>query len=360
MKPGLSVLEQCGILEVPREPLLVVGDIAPWDKSTNLVTINPTLIRPISRNDPPEDRKSAAEDTLSSLPAASVEVFTDGAADEGVLNGGAGVIVKRNGIVHARLKQAAGLHCSSFHAELVALEHALDFLEHRARFPLGNSIRMCTDSQSALVALGKGPSGQNHPGCVKIWGSLLRLSARGVRVILQYVPGHCGVEGNEQADIAAKEGSQEPQDGIPVSYKAAKALIKRTVRAEWLASGEGSAYSKLNGPGTSIPGDRLGLSRMESVELSRLRTGTTLAVGVFRKRLRVDVSDRCKGCNENALDDIVHLFSCPAKGPVRLRIFGTADILPETALKNPLSSVKYLRALGLLGCTAARCPPYRQ
>jgi ribonuclease HI len=344
---------------VDHEPLIVVGDAPPWAPEVSKVSIYPYLCKDVARSDPDEVRKAAAIETLAALPVPSVEVYTDGAAAEGVLKGGAGAIVLKNGVVHARLKKAAGAHCSSYQAELVALDHALDFLVHRSRFPIGNDLRVCTDSQSALKTLKAGPSNQDCQLGFRIWNSLRKLSDNGVNIVLQYVPSHCDLEWNEAVDAVAKEAMAEPQDGAPISFNAARALIKRTIANEWANSYHGSTYFQRNGAKVVALGDTLGLSRLESVELSRLRTGFTAAVRADRKTMRLDVDNTCEDCNEGVPEDLPHLFECPAKMASRMRCFGTPIISIEDALKNPIASVQYLRVLGRLGVRSRTHSPDR-
>ena len=64
--------------------------------------------------------------------SADVTVFTDGSAEEGTRNGGAGAIVSRGSLDNPEvvevLKKPAGVISSSTQAELVAIELAMDWL----------------------------------------------------------------------------------------------------------------------------------------------------------------------------------------------------------------------------------------
>jgi hypothetical protein len=50
-------------------------------------------------------------------------------------------------------------------------------------------------------------------------------------VILQWVPSHCGLLGNEKADCLAKLGSYKKQPPNGISFHSAKAHIKTAVRS---------------------------------------------------------------------------------------------------------------------------------
>jgi ribonuclease HI len=58
------------------------------------------------------------------------------------------------------------------------------------------------------------------------------LQAKGVIVILQWVPSHCGLLGNEKAGCLAKLGSYKKQPPNAIPFHSAKAHIKAAVRSQ--------------------------------------------------------------------------------------------------------------------------------
>ena len=71
----------------------------------------------------------------------------------------------------------------------------------------------------------------------------LQLLSNNCRVVVQWIPAHCGVPGNEQADTPAKQCAQTEQPGDNVSYQE-KAII---TKALMISSQEKCAYHLLIG-----------------------------------------------------------------------------------------------------------------
>ena len=82
-----------------------------------------------------------------------------------------------------------------------------------------------TDSLSALQALENGESGDKVLSKLTMKIDQL-MSKHKIQVVLQWIPGHAGVEGNEKADSLAKKGAALPQPEAPVTYETAYEMIK--------------------------------------------------------------------------------------------------------------------------------------
>ena len=70
-----------------------------------------------------------------------------------------------------------------------------------------------------------------------IWDSLLELSSDGHRVLLQWIPSHCGIPGNERADQLAKDATALTQEDAPVDvttvYRAAMKVALARATSQW-------------------------------------------------------------------------------------------------------------------------------
>ena len=158
-------------------------------------------------------------------------MWTVGSAEGGVENGGAGALVVRPGDEESELRVPAGRLCSSFWAEMVTLNAALQWLLERADEDLDEDVVViCTDSQSALASLRPGPPEQTSPLGIEVWDGLLCLATRGRRVHLQWVPAHCALGGNERADAQAEKAAQLPQEEAALDVRTIHRASARAAR----------------------------------------------------------------------------------------------------------------------------------
>ena len=228
---------------------------------------------------------------------------------------------------------------------MVALAAALQHLQTADAEAPATEVRICTDSQSALMRLSEGSSAQTDHTASEVWKSLRVLADRGMHVTLQWVPAHSGLAGNEAADDAAADLDQL---SAPIDLPSAKSGLKRHAHQEWEERLKSTRYYTENGPRRVVPGDRLGLSLQESVEVARLRTGHSMLLRYRRHKMGLDTEAVCPECE---LDDetLSHLLTdCPARAGLRRRVFGRDDPTVREALSDPHSLVDFLRRLGRL------------
>ena len=233
-------------------------------------------------------------------------VFTDGSSEEAIRNGGAGVhIIFRNG---GEISQAAptGRVSTNFRAEATAILQAADILSEQPN--LSDKIVFFCDCRAVLQALEH--NGKNEAHIDRIREKLTSLSTKTV-VSLQWIPSHCGVQGNEQADLLSKSGSSMAQPEHQISYHEAKTIIKSRLGLPTLR------YTTQD-PIHNLP-------RFQQTVIFRLRTGHSRLLGHL-SRIGVSHTDECP-CGTGVQSPEHVLQHCPNHNDLRCQIWPNGEAL---------------------------------
>ena len=131
-------------------------------------------------------------------------------------NGGAGTLVHFPGGQKVSASMAVRKHYSNHRAETETLIQAA-YIVHASDHDC-KQVVFLSDALSVLQAY----KNRKLPNLAK---ALQQVSATR-RAGLQWIPAHCGIPGNEQADIPAKKGARGEQHANNVSFSEKKTLIR--------------------------------------------------------------------------------------------------------------------------------------
>ena len=135
-----------------------------------------------------------------------LHIFTDGSQTDGHINAGAGI--------HCELfscYMSLGQHSTAVDGEIEVIRTALHLLNlHQNKF---ERAVIFSDSKAAILSAGSTETVISTEA--KDCQALLRqLKAKHKQTVLQCIPGHCQIAGNEYADTLAKKGAKITQTHI--------------------------------------------------------------------------------------------------------------------------------------------------
>ena len=265
-------------------------------------------------------------------------VYTDGSKVHG--KSGWGFVIKRGGQVLKSDFGYMGAHASVFQAEIEAIKQASTFLK-----PLkgGSKIIFRIDNQAAVWAVA-------NPEITKIQTlecvSALQEIGTNNHVSLRWIKAHAGHDGNEAADVAAKNGAQlrilGPEPFFEVPQAAVKLSIKtfysNSWRKQWIKSAE-YVHTKLFYPTPSHKMTKiLGKISRENLSLmAQVITGhCNLLYHSRHYNPDPDEADTlCRLCQEDEEKPWHLLTDCPVLMQRRLEVFGQPLVLTKHVSWSP-------------------------
>jgi len=203
-----------------------------------------------------------------------IRAYTDGSAEEAVRNGGAGIFVQYPNRMEEQHQLPTGILSTNYKAEVVAITKAAQLLtEHPAQ-----NIVILTDALSVLESLEN-----NQDKHLNELTTALSILCTASTVILQWIPSHCGLYGNDVADALAKAGSQKDQPNTPTSNQEQKTIIKSSLKKKWE---EAHPNFKKDDPYHL-------LTRKEQVVIFRLRTKHNRLRHHLHSKFKIGPTDEC-------------------------------------------------------------------
>ena len=213
---------------------------------------------------------------------------------------------------------------SNFRAEACALLEAITIL-NSSETPPANAV-ILTDCKSVLQSV-QGSRDQSE--LMRSIRRELTLLSQKTNLVMQWIPAHCDIKGNEEADRLSKEGSKATQEDHPISYSEAKTLLRNCFYSSWRAR---------LGPREKDETDHL--TRRQQTIIFRLRTGHCRLLAHLN-RIRISHTDECPCGTETQTPEHI-LQSCPIHDKLRQatwpdgedlqeKLWGAAESLRRTA-----------------------------
>ena len=159
----------------------------------------------LRKSDNPLILQATARELINNKYNHCICVYTDGSVTtEGV---GAAFVVPQ---LSSLTRKYHLPHVSIFTAELVAILMALNFFNDLCQPPMAVSVFLFffSDSLSALQAIKYNSQSSREDVVKEIVVVCHQFITRGTDIVLQWVPSHVGVPGNESADRAAKQAAR--------------------------------------------------------------------------------------------------------------------------------------------------------
>ncbi len=254
-----------------------------------------------------------------------LDFYTDGAFF-GRNAGAAVVVTNKEGLIVEEEAIYLGQNSNAYQAEILAIKSAAELIQ--LRWPEYRVITLYSDCQAALQAVG-----QNFVKSQLVLDTVAALNqaARNNVIHLRWVKGHCGIIGNERADVLAKEGALDPLREAAQIPKLPPSVIKSLHRDglerrwnEHWQSRTDCRQTKQWFPSIckNISFKLLRKGRKEFSEAVQLITGHN-----FLQRHKVIVQEDddplCRSCGEDEETSHHVIAECPAFAATRLRVLGT-------------------------------------
>ena len=264
---------------------------------------------------------------------AETTVYTDGSkTEQGV---GAGfVIFHKNKRIHVE-----SIHMPNtstvFQAEIEAINHACQYLLSIEQELDLKYIKIFSDSQAAIQALGN--IRIKSKSVLTALEYMETLTSRVKHLTLSWIKAHIGIEGNELADIAAKEGaaggSHMREIKTPVPWQAVKNKIEEYTTNKWKMKWAASPHYKHTKLYYESPNKnkakyilKMG-TNMLSTWIKSITGHNNLAY--FQSKLNSDIDPTCRLCLQ-ANETLHHLMTdCEATASIQMDIMKNKIPLPN-------------------------------
>lgn len=304
-----------------------------WMADIDLSDVLKTNIDFISKAKRTYNVSKLKEDTLKYMGQFSefYKIYTDGSKD-GEQIGSAFYDEQTQGFMKFRITS----NISIMTVELIAISEALSYIESLDH----DKYVVFTDSRSSIQHLARCTSTfRGRPIAYTVIKSLLKLKSQNKEVIIQWIPSHIGIVGNDKADFLAKEASTDGTDFQTTPYYIDYIpVLKNVCLQNWkeyfdLRSREKGIWYRTIQPQPSYTPwiDKCFLSREDLTILLRLRSGH-MPLNKFGFIMKKLTSPLCSACNDDE-EDTYHILMRCIRNQSQRSLIGTHLI----DLSNPLA-----------------------
>ena len=342
---------------IKRQQLQLYSPVPPQQcaGATN-ISFHSSLLSPCSKSDTNDRKKTLSLETLADLGARynpsessyesfDLECYSDGISDkteddkansQPYAGLGAGIIWRRGTAPPIKkLSRVSGFFAGSYPSEGTGISLCL---EHVLSMSLTDdlsdaTVLLVTDSKSKVDALAQGPLAKHiDRQNADTWRVLLSLEKLVKKIVIQWIPSHCGIERNEAVDKYATsefKRLKNQQHNGEISYASIKSVIAHRLKSHWLSEvqqqakkvGTGLhhrayAYKKPN-TFTDLTVTS-SLKRADASFIAQLRVGHCRSIGAFYHKLNPSPTDanitpaqqlkkNCRWCHQ-AQETVHHVF----------------------------------------------------
>ena len=262
-------------------------------------------------------------------------IYTDGSKRNEKV---ACAFVTRNGSISYRLPD----NVSIFTAEAKAVERALQYVKIN---PVSKKFILFTDSLSLIQTI------ENRTLKNPLIGAILRdinlIQEKRKQILFCWVPSHCGIAGNEQADKAAKEALNKPILQIDIPFTDKIPLVHDFLKKKWQEEWDEQINNKLYAIKPKIgPPYIVTSSRKDQVVLNRIRIGHSRLTHSYL--MDGKPRPRCHFCNLNKILTVRHIvIKCSYFSAIRSNYFQAHNLKNLFDKVSPKDIIGFLKETSL-------------